>query len=73
MSKLDDIFAEVRLDGSMPAVSSASLSPISSEIIDFPLVTLFAPAFSQISTMIRPRPPLLGVVHMAAASCDLRS
>ena len=41
--------------GSMPAASSASLRPISSAIIDLPLVTLFAPIDWQSSMMIRAR------------------
>ena len=41
MTKLDDVFAQVRFDG-LDALrfSSAALSAISSEIIDLPLVTL---------------------------------
>ena len=54
--------------GSIPAASSAALRPISSAIIDLPLVTVFAPSRLQRSTMIsRALLGVLGEVHVAAA------
>ena len=58
--------------GSIPAASRAWLRPISSAIIDLPLVTLFAPIDLHRSMMIVAR--LLGVlrvVHLAAALAHL--
>ena len=44
VAELDDVLAEIGLDRpDLPPASSAAFSPISSEIIDLPLVTVFAP------------------------------
>ena len=51
-AQLDDVLAEVGLDRLDAGRLESSLSPISSAIIDLPLVTLFAPTLRQSSMMI---------------------
>ena len=55
--------------GSIPAASSAALRPISSAIIDLPLVTLFAPrSLAELDDDLARLLGVARVMHVAAGS-----
>ena len=71
-AQLDDVFAKVGFDRRHARAFEAALSPISSEIMDLPLVTVFAPTLRQISsTILRASSAVRGKMHMPAACSHL--